>query len=303
MSDNHSAFIFPAFTSDYNDHPARQIPGFAPRFDLLLKAAANLVDPSLNGFSFTERSFLKDELRAQYLTYIYSCAASSVLRELGFPPAMNAGYSMGIYASLYDAGSISFETGLELIRLAYNSLMISIQSGSYGMGSLIGLSGRDIHHLIDLANLRLGITNQNATHSFVVSGLREDLGKLMELAREEGALHTRDLEVSIPYHSGYLKEGAMQFAGEIAHLEIKKPGNPVISLIDQTFLTSPSIIRQELINNLFYPLNWLRTQHAMLEHHISVFVECGASKGLVKNAKFMEGNFKFYSLNSFPLNA
>jgi [acyl-carrier-protein] S-malonyltransferase len=303
LSDNQSAFIFPAFTSDYTDHPGKQIPGFEARFASLLKSAADAVDPSLAGFSFGGQSFLKDELRAQYLTYIYSCTASASLRALGFPPAMIAGYSMGIYASLYDAGSVSFEAGLQLIRLAYQSLMQAIRGGSYGMGSLIGLSGRDIHHLIDLANLRIEITNQNAPHSFVVSGFRDDLGKLMELAREEGALHTRDLEVSIPYHSGYLKEGAMRFAGEINHLEIKKPGNQMISLIDQTFLTSPSIIRQELINNLFYPLNWLRTQHAMLEHNISVFVECGASKGLVKNAKFMEGNFKFYSINSFPLKA
>lgn len=301
MSDNHLALIFPAFTSDYTDHPARQIPGFESRFESLLQTAADEVDPFLANFKFAERSFLKDELRVQYLTYIYSCAASSSLRALGFSPAMNAGYSMGIYASLYDAGSISFETGLELILLAYESLMQAIRNESYGMGSLIGLSGRDIHHLIDLSDLHIEITNQNASHSFVISGFRNDLTKLMELARDEGALHTRDLEVTIPYHSGFLKDGAMHFAGEIGHLEIKKPGTQMISLIDQTFLSSPSIIRQELINNLFYPLNWLRTQHAMLEHDISVFIECGASKGLVRNAKFMDGNFRYYSLNSFPL--
>jgi malonyl CoA-acyl carrier protein transacylase len=302
LSDNHLAFIFPAFTSDYTNHPGQQIPGFATHFQSMLQTAAKQVDPSLADFTFNGNTFLDDELRTQYITYIYSCAASSLLRKYGITPIMNVGYSMGIYASLFDAGSVSFETGLELIRLAYLSLMRAIGSRSFGMGSLIGLSGRDIHHLIDQADLQIEITNQNAAHSFVVSGYHHDIMKLMELAKVEGALHTRDLKVSIPYHSSYLKEGAMHFAREISHLEVKHPGNQLISLIDQTFLTSPEIIRQELINNLFYALNWFRTKQVMLERRISVFVECGPSKGLVKNSKFVEGDFLFYSLGSLPLN-
>lgn len=301
MSGNRLAFIFPAFTSDYSNHPGQDIPGFIVYFHGLLREAAVLVDHSLTDFSFTGKTFLDDELRTQYLTYIYSCAASTLLRKQGLSPSMNAGYSMGIYASLFDAGSVSFETGLELIRMAYQSLAMTISAGSFGMCSLIGLSGRDIHHLIDQSNLKVEITNQNAPHSFVISGYREDIHKLMDLAREEGALHIRDLEVSIPYHASLLKEGAMHFAGTINHLEIKKPVNPIISLIDQTLLSSPSIIRQEVVNNLFYALNWYRTKQVMLESGISVFVECGPSKGLVKNAKFVEGNFRFYGLNSVPL--
>ncbi|MEI7499428.1 MAG: hypothetical protein WCK84_03170 [Bacteroidota bacterium] len=301
MSDNTLAFIFPAFASDYFDHPGQQIPGFATHFNTMLLSAANYIDPSLIDFSFTETTFLEDELRTQYLTYIYSCTASSLLRNLGFSPSMNAGYSMGIYAALFDAGSVSFETGLELIRLAFQSLMAAISSASFGMVSLIGLTGRDIHHLIDQSNLRIEITNQNAAHSFVVSGYREDILKLMELAKEEGALHIRDLEVSIPYHSSFLKEGAMHFADNITRLEIKHPVNQIISLIDQTFLSTHSIIRQEVVNNLYYSLNWFRTKQVMLERHLSVFVECGPSKGLVKNAKFVDGNFRFYTLANLPL--
>ena len=301
MSGNNLAFIFPAFTSQFTDHPGGKMAGFGSHFQSALDTAAAKVDTSLTSFSFTGNTLPADELSSQYLTYIYSCTASSLLRNSGFTPAMNAGYSMGIYASLFDAGSISFETGLEIIRLAYQSLMEAIGSCTYGMASLIGLSGRDIHHLIDQSNLKIEITNQNASHSFVVSGYHDDILKLLELAREEGALHTRDLEVSIPYHSSYLKDGAMLFGDQISHLEIKYPGNKIISLIDQTFLTNPEIIRQELINNLFYALNWFRTKQVMLESRISVFVECGPSKGLVKNSKFVDGNFRFYTLASLPL--
>jgi [acyl-carrier-protein] S-malonyltransferase len=175
-----------------------------------------------------------------------------------------------------------------------------MRSGSYGMGSVIGLTGRDIHHLIDHTDLRVEITNQNADHSFVVSGIRDDMIRLMDLANEDGALHTRNLGVSIPYHSSILKEGAAHFEKQIASLVFKYPETRIISLVDQTLLTSPSIIRQEVINNLYYSLNWLRTMHVMMERGLSAFIECGPSKGLVRNATFVEGNFRFYSLASLP---
>jgi malonyl CoA-acyl carrier protein transacylase len=157
------------------------------------------------------------------------------------------------------------------------------------MGALIGLDAWDIQQLIDQSSLGIEITNQNASHSFVVSGLSEDVKKLLSLAREEGALHTRDLAVSVPYHSSYLKDGAMDFAKQVSHLEIGTPNTPVISLIDHISLTTPEIIRRELFRNLFQPLNWLRTMQVMMEHQVLQCYECGPSRGLSKNAKFVTG--------------
>jgi malonyl CoA-acyl carrier protein transacylase len=289
LSDNHLAFVFPAFTSDYTDHPGMNMPGFTDRFSDLLHHAAKSFDPELAVFSFSGKTFLDDELRTQILTYLYSCTVSSILRNNGIAPKMNAGYSMGIYAALFDAGAISFDTGLNLIRTAYHSLHNSLNNRIFGMGALIGLDAWDIQQLIDQSSFRIEITNQNASHSFVVSGFNEDVKELLALAREEGALHTRDLAVSVPYHSGYLKEGAMDFASQSSQMEIGAPKTPVISLIDQISLTTPEIIRRELFRNLFQPLNWLRTMQVMIEHQVLQCYECGPSRGLSKNAKFVSG--------------
>jgi len=298
LSEHRTAFVFPAFTSDYADHPGRNMSGFAKHFEELLHEASVLSDPGLAGFDFNGATFPDDELRTQYLTFIYSCAAASTLREQGTVPFLSAGYSMGIYAALVDAGSISFGTGLKLIEIAYRCLKESLHGRNFGMGALIGLDRKDIQNIIDHDTLRVEITNQNASHSFVVSGFREDIRRLMLLATEEGALHTRDLSVSVPYHSGHLEEGAMDFARRTGHLETGPTKTPVISLIDQVFLSSPEIIRRELTRNLYHPLNWLETMKVMLENDIIEFIECGASKGLVKNARFIEGEYRFNTLNS-----
>ncbi|MDP1621177.1 MAG: ACP S-malonyltransferase [Bacteroidales bacterium] len=296
MSDNRYAFIFPAFTSDYTDHPGRDIPGFDVRFNEFLIKAAGYTDPELAAFHFLENSFLDHELRTQYITFSYSCALSLLLRKAQLYPAITAGYSMGIYAALFDAGSVSFETGLELIKLAYQSLHASLNN-PFGMGTLIGLNERDIQQIIEQASLRIEITNQNASHSFVVSGYRDDMQRLMELAKEEGALHSRSLSVTIPYHSRYLEEGAMNFAGRISDLEISAPQTHVISLIDQISLTTPEIIRTELVRNLFHPLNWYATMEVMRAQYVTQFIECGPSQALAKNARFVDG------IRFFPLSA
>jgi len=289
LSDNHLAFIFPAFTSDYSDHPAQIIPGFNDRFNELLLQASDSIDPGLSGFSFSGQTFPEDELRTQYITYIYSCTISWLLKKGKIFPHITAGYSMGIYAALYDSDAVSFETGLILIKVAYQCLHKSLNNRLFGMGTLIGLNAGDIQSIIDQSSLRVEITNQNAPHSFVVSGYRDDINRIMELAREEGALHTRDLAVSIPYHSGYLKAGAMDFSQQVSHLEILPPETRIISLIDQVTLSTPPLIRQELTRNLFHTLNWLHTMQVMLENNVRQFIECGPSTGLAKNARFVDG--------------
>jgi [acyl-carrier-protein] S-malonyltransferase len=294
----HTAFIFPAFANDYSDHPGQVLPGFEEHFTALLRVAAKAVDPPLSEFSFSGTTYLDDELRTQYLTYIYSCAASSILRKQGYAPSVSAGFSMGIYAALHDAGVISFVTGLELIRLAYISLRSSLRNKDYGMCTIIGLSLEDILQLISQKLLPVEITNQNAPHSFVVSGAREGIVQLIDLAKEEGALHTRDLGVSVPYHSPVLQEGAMDFAQQISHLNFSTPLNRIISLVDQKILTSRESMREEVIQNLYHELNWYTTQRIMLEQGITLFVECGPSSGLVKNARFIDGNYRFQSLDT-----
>ena len=298
MPDTLSAFIFPAFASDFSDHPGKALPGFEEQFSVFIRSAAGTVDPALSQFSFNGTTFPADELRTQYITYIYSCTASSILRKQKFPPFITAGYSMGIYAAMFDAGVVSFGTGLELIRLAYLSLHASLMNRPYGMATIIGLSREDIQQLAGDSRLQAEITNQNASHSFVVSGSSEGIAELLELAKQEGALHTRDLGVSVPYHSGFLKEGAMDFSQKISHISFSSPGTMIISLIDQKIVETGDAMRNEVIRNLYNPLNWFTTQRIMLDLGVSVFVECGPSKGLVKNAKFVDGNYRFYALDA-----
>jgi len=290
-------FVFPAFPNDYTGHPGNDLEGFSIQFEQLIKEVSTSHEFLLSGFNFQSNNFLDDELKTQYITYLYSCAAATVLRKKQIHPEYSAGYSMGIYAALYDAGSITLDTGLRFIKQAYRSLKSAIRWKTYGMGTLIGLERKDIEMLISNSHFRIDITNQNAPYSYVVSGIRDDIQEMLSLAKNEGALHTRSFPVSVPFHNHLLKDAAIGFSGKTSHLDIFPPSNPVLSLIDQKELHTPEELRCEITRNLHHPLNWYKTQQWFVMHGIQQFIECGPSRGLVKNAKFVGLECRFIPLD------
>lgn len=290
-------YVFPAFTDDYSAHPGQTFPGLMERFRSLVEEAASAIDPHLQNFDFQTNNFLQDELRNQFITCLYSCAVSSLLREKFVIPQMSVGFSMGIYAAMVDSGAVSVRAALELIRMAFDSLKEGTLGIHCGMGAIIGLDRKDIEILINQNQLDVEISNQLAPFSFIVSGEYKNIERLLALSKEEGALHTRIFPVTLPYHALLLKSGAQAFAEKIRPIRIGIPANPIISVIDQAVLTTPEALRDELVRNLYHPLNWMATCQRLISQGRCEFIECGPSASLIKNARFVEGDYRFLSFN------
>jgi [acyl-carrier-protein] S-malonyltransferase len=294
-----TAFIFPAFINEYPENPFSGLQELQNRFHYLLTEASSLVDPDMADFDFDSNHFLWDELRTQYLTFIYSCAVADVLNGKKIIPAYSAGYSMGIYAALVHSKVVTFTEGLLMIRKALETIRNVVQNRKYGMCSIIGLSREDINSLIHLLDLQVEITNQNSSFAFVISGVHSDIHDLLQAATAEGALHIHLLNVSLPYHSAFLRGTKNEFREFIETIRFEKPQTKIISLVDQQILLDPSMIKEEIIRNLYTPLNWYQTQSEFLKSGVNLFVECGPGKNLVKNAKFIDGEYQFLTLTGF----
>ncbi|MCX6249009.1 MAG: ACP S-malonyltransferase [Bacteroidetes bacterium] len=299
MSQKKLAFVFPPFASDYPDEPFTNLSGFEDCFRKFLSRAAEFADPDLNQFSIPSRTFLDDELKTQYISYIQACALVSWFRQKGVIPAYSSGYSMGIYAALFQSEVISFLDGLVLIRQAYKEIKKITGKQEYGMCSIIGLNQDDIDHLILKQKTTLKLAIQNSVCSFSFSGIAREIQKLAESAQEEGALSTRVLNVSVPYHSFYLKDISEGFSEFVNQMSFRSPKMPIVSLIDQEILLEEHALKNEVVRNLFTSLNWYGTQLYLQELGVNRFVECGSGKGIVKNARFIEGDAVFYTANSF----
>lgn len=299
MSQKKLAFVFPPFASDYPDDPFNNLTGFDDCFRKYLSRAAEFADPDLINFEIPIKTYLDDELKTQYISYIQACSLVSWFRQKEIIPAYCAGYSMGIYAALFQAEVISFLDGLVLIRQAFNEIKKVTKKQDFGMCIIIGLNMDDMNEMISREKLNLKVAIQNSVCSFSISGTAEDILKITEYAQKEGALSTRVLNVSIPYHSFFLQDTETGFTEFVNQMQFRSPKMPIISLVDQEILLEEHALKNEVVRNLFTSLNWYKTQLYLQELGVTRFVECGSGRGIVKNARFIEGDTVTLTANSF----
>jgi [acyl-carrier-protein] S-malonyltransferase len=297
LSDKELALIFPAFVSEYSDDPFHHLEDLSDYFSRYLHQA-NSISPGIDQFSFSGRNFLDDELKTQFITYTYSCAVSSFLSHKRIKSAYCAGYSMGIYAALFHSGVIGFSEGLELIVRAFESIKRVTSDTLFSMGTIIGLNHEDLLDIQRKVGTQVEITNQNSLCSFVIAGPESAVREMLEIAREEGALSTRLIPVSDPYHTSYINPPGADHRMIMSGISFKDPAVPLVSLIDRKILRDEQTCRDEVIRNLYTPMSWYRTQLFLQQKGVSVFIEGGTGKTLTKNSKFIEGDALFLSPDS-----
>lgn len=255
--------------------------------------ASETLDTELTGFDFIENPLLDDELKSQYIAYIYSCAVADGLLAQNVAPVHVSGYSMGIYAALYYCSAIGFTDGLFLIRSAWEKISEATRKGRYGMGMIIGLKEEDITCFGGYGK-DVAICNRNNPYTFIITGKRDAVEAVLSASLEEGALRASLLPVTRPYHSALLKTTSPGFGNAISHLEIVDPSPAYFSALSQEEIVTGDELRDELIRNIFSRMNWFETMKALIEKGVSAFYECGAGDGLTKNFRFIDGGFKAY---------
>ena len=293
---NKSAFIFPAFITEFTRNEIEFLDKNSVDFNDYLHKASVTLNIDLPEFSYNTDIYRNDELNSQLLAYLLSCAFSDILQKKGIVPELIAGYSMGIYASLYAAKSITIEDGVKLIFNAYNLVKNLTKTRIYGMGAIIGLSTEDVGNLIQDSAPDIEIININNEHSLVIAGKKDDVLLVLKKAKEEGAFSAAELTVDTPYHSKYLLKYSEPFQKFINTISIKSAEIPIISTYDQREFTKLSEIKSELISNLTGKINWYKTMQKLIENNVSEIYECGAGKDLKKIARFIQGDYKMKSI-------
>jgi [acyl-carrier-protein] S-malonyltransferase len=296
--DEKLSFIYPAFVTEFLGTEVDTLVQSGEDIHGLLIKSSDICEVELSDFNIHDNPMLGDEVKNQYITYIFSCAVSSFLKKRGIKPVSSAGYSMGIYAALENADCISFEDGLRLICQAYQFIRESLAPGTYTMGVTGGLEEDDVKELLLKYAPGTRIINSNSPFSYVFSGPKVEIELLITAARDEGALQARVMGVTVPYHSHHLDLAAFGFRNFVESLTISAPSTNIISSVTQKDIVSVSDVRNELVNNLNHSFNWFKTINCLLKKGASTFIECGAGDSLTRIAKFIEGDFKTINLKN-----
>ena len=289
------AFFYPAFVLKYTGKEISILERNKVPFSRKLSEASDYTGANLSDFDIVNNNYLGDELKNQYLSYIFSCSFSDILKENKIEADYIAGFSMGIYAALYKAGSIDFRTGLLIIKDVFYTIKEILAGKDFSMASVIGFSEEEIStYLQKFSSIECVI--QNGEHSFVLSGPAENMGLALEFFQEEGAIHLSKFSVSCPYHSSVLSPYKSLFEKLLEKYTMKDAIIPISSFVDNRQVHTCGELKEEIVKNIISPLNFYNSLIYLQKLGVHEIIEVGPGDSLTKSSKFIEGDFKFQAL-------
>ena len=229
---------------------------------------------------------------AQPALFATSMAALAVLTaKTGRPAAtladFTAGHSLGEYAALAAAGSISIADGARLLRLRGDAMQNAVAVGEGAMAAILGADEALITEIVteagDVGVVQLA--NDKAPGQIVISGRAVAVDRAMESARGKGVRRVIKLPVSAPFHCDLMAPAAKVMAAALSDVSFADAAQPVICNVTAAGEQNADALKTNLITQITGRVRWRESLMALDAAGVSVFVEIGTGKvlsGLVK---------------------
>ncbi len=229
---------------------------------------------------------------AQPALVAVSLAAMRVLEteagvDLKRDAAFVAGHSVGEYAALAAAGSLTTADAVRLVRIRGRAMQRAVP---VGMGAMAALLGVDFEQAAAIAaeaaqGELVQAANDNGGGQVVVSGHKTAVERAVEVAKAKGVRRAMLLPVSAPFHSALMQPAAEVMADALAKVTIKPPVVPLIANVTAGPVTDPAQIVRGLIEQVTGTVRWRELVAFMAAAGVNSFYEVGSGKvlsGLVK---------------------
>jgi len=289
-----NCFLFPGQGSQYPGM-ARDLWENVPAVkDLFAKASdASGTDAEKLLFESSEEE-LKATDKTQIAVTLSNLAASTALKESRIVLQGCAGFSLGEYAALCEAGVIRLQDVFPIV-MARGMLMeraarsLDGASGTPGMAAVLGLPAEKVTALMEsLANAGVFLANHNSPTQVVVSGTAEGLAKAEKTFKEAGARRFHRLAVSGPFHSPLMSEARQAFDEALAGFVFSDPNVPVYSNVTGRAITSGKEARLLCGQQLVSTVRWVSVEQSLFADGFDKFFETGPGTvltGLMKTLR------------------
>ncbi len=239
-------------------------------------------------FSGTEED-LKQTQNAQLALALIDSAAALVLRKQGIVADGTAGFSLGEWAALSEAGVVSFG---EMIRLVAERGRLMDEagrrSGGSTMSAVLGLDPAAIEAALKVAGIKdAWIANYNAASQSVLSGTEAGIIAAEEAVKAAGAKRAIRLKVSGAFHSPIMRYAYDGFKELLADVKFNDPAIALYSNVTGGRVTSGEELRQLAAEQIISPVRWIDEEKAILADGYDRILEAGPGTvlaGLWKSA-------------------
>jgi [acyl-carrier-protein] S-malonyltransferase len=244
--------------------------------------------PGILGFDILRIMFegTEEELKQTSVTqpaiFIHSVA---VAMAGGYHADMTAGHSLGEFSALVAAGALSFEEGLNLVRIRANAMQRACDAAPSTMAAIVGIDDAAVEKVCASIDDIVVPANYNTIGQLVISGSEAGVDLAIEKAKEAGAKIAKRLVVNGAFHSPFMQPAAEELEQGIRAANFNNARIPVYQNFTALPETDKERIKANLIAQLTGPVRWTQTVENMVKDGCSKFIECGPGKvlaGLVK---------------------
>ncbi len=278
-----TALLFPTFPMRDPEFDLEQHQGLSGPLRGLAERAAAVIDLQPSAFDRSPEALvgigLEGALQAHYGCFIENVACAEWLESSRGPASIAAGYSMGMFPALAHLQAITFEDGLRLMRDICTCIHEGVEGTDFATGAVIGLGEATLQGLLPP---EVEVTDVYSSETLLVAGPRAAVATLLISCEEAGALETKLIPVSAPFHSTALRFLEDDFFGIVDQVEVGPPRVPLVSAGTQRQLATPAEIREELGRNASRPMRWFSTVQTLVDTGVERFFECGASPRLTR---------------------
>jgi len=258
-----------------------QFTGMGQKIYTQSKKARNLfgLASSIVGYDVAKMCFEapQDELNktvyCQICTLAVELAIYEAFKEQGFQPDAVAGFSLGEYAALVASNVICVENVFKLVAARAQAMEDSVTDGIGKMAAVINLSIEQVETICEcIKNKKATIANYNSYKQLVVS-LSEDVYD--DFTTEIKALrgHIIPLKVNRPFHHAMMRPAADKYHANLQKYDFTSPDcSFYFNVTGEKYIEGDSF-KDKLYEQVFTPVQWIKTIKNMLLSGIDVFYE------------------------------
>jgi len=260
-----SCFLFPGQGAQY--------PGMGKDFYETSKAVRALFELASDSSGIDLRKLIfegsEDELKqtrnTQIAMAVVEAAAALTAREHAIAPQACAGFSVGEWPALAEAGVVSHADMFRLVA-ERGRLMdeAGVRSGGSTMSAILMLAPDLIEKAIAAAGLKqVWVANYNSPTQCVISGTESDVAAAETACKEAGAKRTIRLKVSGAFHSPIMAYARDGFAELVAGVNFSDPKIAVFSNVTGRAITSGAEAKKLAVEQVVSPVRWIAEEEAI----------------------------------------
>ena len=211
-----------------------------------------------------------------------------------------AGHSLGQYAALCAAESLTLSDTARLLKLRGQAMQHAVPLGIGAMAAVLGLDLDVVDKIVKEAAQGeiCAIANDNSPGQVVISGHAGAIDRAIELAKAQGAKRSILLNVSAPFHCPLMQPAQDRMADALGEALILDPVIPVIDNVTAQAVHKGDTLRDLLVQQITGRVRWRESLEGMADLGVTTTVEVGAGKVLTGLAKRTVATFNTLTLNT-----